>query len=279
LENLYGSLSQKAFKGELHLSQITVKNVVEYLSSDNTRTRFKPIENETLSTERFKQSSTESIISYADFYKKYGRLIYRDALEVLKNQADAEDVASEVLPKIYKRLHETKIEYLTAFIRKAARNAAISYKQKRQRESVPLTSLPEDFELIDMIEEEETKKGEILWEKISIEQVSSWIKEKYKDLHFSFEMLLRFLKEEKLTNPYYFSSEELKKYPESNSVDDLHSILFASLNGKNPFLKIKQAFYNSKEENISLNLSEEDYAMISNRTLEDRSGIYFSIIE
>ena len=46
---------------------------------------------------------------------------------------------------------------------------------------------------------------------------------------------------------------------------------------RNPWLHLNQHFYNAKKENISLELTKEDFALIKNRTTEERSGIYFKI--
>jgi len=128
-----------------------------------------------------------------------------------------------------------------------------------------------------LIPKKELKVNKVEWETISIQEVSNWIIEKYSGLNFSSEMLLRFLQEEQLTQPYYFSSEELKKFPKFNSLDDLHTLIFSALTNENPYLKLKQVFYNGTEKSFALNLSEEDIELTNGRNDEQMSGIYFTI--
>ena len=63
----------------------------------------------------------------------------------------------------------------------------------------------------------------------------------------------------------------------------LKSFIFSAVedtNGtySNPFLKLKQLFYNAEEENMDLRLTEEDYELIKTREKSQRSGIYFEIV-
>ncbi|HTA63224.1 MAG TPA: restriction endonuclease subunit S [Bacteroidia bacterium] len=119
----------------------------------------------------------------------------------------------------------------------------------------------------------------LTWDKVSTQQIAEWTKEKYVNCHFTSEMLVRFLMEEHITVPAYYSSEELKKYPKTNEADDLKNFVFSALNNKNPFIKLKQVFYNAKEKNIRLKLSPEDKELTKDHTPKERSGIYFTIEE
>ncbi len=212
LENLYGSLSQRAFKGELNLSELIVKQELEYESTDNDRTEPKRIDLDKISVEIKKEEPED---------KRYG-----DPFEVDEEMAK---IKGTKFYKEWKKLHPKK------------------------------------------------KKSKILWENVSIQQVSNWIIEKYSGHHFNSEMLLRFLQEEQITQPFYFSSEELKKFPKYNSLDDLHTLIFSALNGENPYLKLKQVFYNGTAKSFSLILSEEDIELTTGRNDEQMTGVYLTI--
>ncbi len=191
LENLYGSLSQKAFKGELDLSQVEVT-----------------IEETKIETDAKK-----------------------DEVQLVENAIKGID--KDLSPKS-------------------------SNTQK-----------------------EEGKKIKAVLEDISTQQIANWIRAKYTGYHFSSEMIIRFLEEEHGTFVNYYSSEELKKNPKLNEEDDLKSFIFSALDRQNPnpFIKLEQLFYDGLKENFQLEITEDDYELIKERTPEQRSGIYFKIIE
>lgn len=125
--------------------------------------------------------------------------------------------------------------------------------------------------------------------KVAGERLAMLIKERYIDKHFSFEMLANFIKKEKAYDlDKYFSSEEIKANPKYDELEDLKVFLESAIvniemdekqkEKKNPWLHLNQHFYNAKRENISLELTKEDFALIKNRTAEERSGIYFNIV-
>jgi len=121
------------------------------------------------------------------------------------------------------------------------------------------------------------------------ESLAILIKERYKDKYFSFEMLANFIKKKKAYDlDKYFSSEEIKANPKYDELEDLKVFLESAIvnvemdvkqkEKRNPWLHLNQHFYNAKKENISLELTKEDFALIKNRTAEERSGIYFNIV-
>lgn len=120
-------------------------------------------------------------------------------------------------------------------------------------------------------------KSKLTWDKVSSQQIAEWVKDKYQGYHFSNEMLIRFLMDEHVTFPDYYSSEELKKHPHLNGADDLKSFVFSAVSKENPFIELEQLFYDAEKENIQLNVSEEDFELIKDRNKKERSGIYFSI--
>ena len=92
-------------------------------------------------------------------------------------------------------------------------------------------------------------------------------------------LLIRFLLNEHILFPDYYSSEELKKYPQLNGADDIKSFIFSAVSNENPFIKLEQIFYNAEKETFQLNVAEEDYELIESRAAKERSGIYFSIVQ
>ncbi|MBZ0243088.1 MAG: restriction endonuclease subunit S, partial [Bacteroidales bacterium] len=115
------------------------------------------------------------------------------------------------------------------------------------------------------------------------------IKERYKNRHFNFEMLYSFIQKDKLAEatPYY-ASEELKANPRLNDAEDLKSFIQTAIQNidmdekqqrqTNPFLRLTQSFYNAEEENFNLSLHKEDFKLIKDKTARQRSGIYFSLV-
>lgn len=209
LNNLYQSLSQRAFQGKLDLSRLNVQEELEKFQSKSEVSTGQNIENILL-----RDSSA--------FY---------DTSQVRKREERIEPVLSDAM--------KTR--------------------------------------------EPETKYGIF-----NIEQIAERIKARYRGYHFSFEMLYRYLQKTLAEVPYY-SSEELKKQPELNSEQDIRWFIQAAVvniergeNEKrllNPFIQLKQHFYNAKEENMSLHVIKEDYELLRERNKKERSGIYFSIVE
>ena len=110
------------------------------------------------------------------------------------------------------------------------------------------------------------------------ERIADLIIKRYKGYHFSFEMVYHFLKKQiNNIDSYYFASEDLLKDPKLSGEQDLKKFFYSAINGENPFIKLKQSFYNSKDENFNLKLTKEDYEHLQNTNKNDRSGIYFSI--
>lgn len=212
LENLYGSLSQRAFKGKLDLSALIITDSIGGNDKD----------------ENHQKISKEGNIRQPNKIseeKKEGKR-YEDPFEVDEETAKKQGKAFYAK---WKKLHTSE------------------------------------------------KKSKLTWDNVSTEQAANWIKEAYEGFHFNSEMLIRFLMEERITFPNYYSSEELKKYPQTNDADDLKTFVFSALSGENPFLKLEQVFYDAEADNINLNLRDDDYEFLKDKSLKDRSGIYLRI--
>lgn len=243
LQNLFGSLSQKAFKGELDLSNLVID---------------------------------ENLLPKEVKSEKHSEKINPAILKALD--------AANSISKHFDKTNE---------LSKAA-NRFNKYFEQWEKLNAPFNKLPKlPNELIEAQQRIEkiqsafanvkpfkpNKSEKVLWEKVSTQQVSNWIKENYSGYHFTSEMLIRFLMAEHVTFPDYYSSEELKKFPQTNEADDLKSLIFSAVSQQNPYLKLEQVFYNAEEENIQIKITEEDYELIKERSPKNRSGIYFTIAE
>ena len=241
LENLFGSLCQRAFKGELDLDKMEIDSTV--------LNEFKIVE------KRIIPELNSAMLKVIEQSQKMQKLY--------DQQAENAEQTTRFLKPIQ------QMEKLLAPIKNlpVIPDAVIQAQNNYER---ILASLPKNIQ-----KKEETKIG---WEDVSTQYAADLIKEKYTGFHFTTEMLFRFFNEEHLIYPNYFSSEELKTNPQLHSADDLKSIVFSALNNGNPFLKLEQVFYNGEKENFTLNITPEDYELIKERSKEERSGVYFTIV-
>jgi len=220
LENLYGSISQKAFKGELDLSKVVLENekkknidVSPFTNLKKTNSKYKVIDSIPLVVDEMKGSSSGST-DFQDF-------IFEDVSSELRNVDD--DVKVDTIINLKK------------------------------------------------------------WGDYSNQKLSELIKKRFKDNHFSIEMLFKYFYKIIGVRPSYFTSEILKKKPYLNNQQDLKKFVFSSIHRdekkSNPYLNLKQQFYNAQTENFDLKLLTTDYEFFKEKDKNQRSGIYFSIIE
>jgi type I restriction enzyme, S subunit len=244
LENLYASLSQRAFKGKLDLSSVKID---QSLLKDIDRPKKQPKD---LGAKKI-QEALDAATSIAKHFEKVTNLskavnrfnIYFESWNKLNAQLKALPKLPEAVIKAQKNVTE---------IQKAFSN-------------IP-AAMPKS-------------KGKITWDSVSSEQIANLIKENYTGFHFTSEMMERFLTEEHVIFPKYYSSEELKKNPKANDADDFKTFIFSALNDENPFLKLDQIFYNAEADNLTLTLRGEDFELIKDRNKSDRTGIYLRITE
>lgn len=241
LVNLFGSLSQRAFKGELDLDKMEIDSTVL---------------NESKIVE--KKIIPELNPAMHKFIEQSQKL-----QKLFEQQAKIAEQTTRFLKPI------REMEKLLAPIKNLPNIPEEVLQAQKNYERI-LASLPKNIK-----KKEETKIG---WEDVSTQYAADLIKEKYTGFHFTTEMLFRFFNEEHLISPNYFSSEELKTNPQLHSVDDLKSIVFSALSDGNPFLKLEQVFYNGEKENFTLNITPEDYELIKERSKDERSGVYFTIV-
>lgn len=113
---------------------------------------------------------------------------------------------------------------------------------------------------------------------INISNIANLIKNEFKNNYFNIEMLIKFLKEEKLTINYY-TSKEIK---ENNKIDinlDIKNIIFQFIDRENEFLKIEQVFYNGEEKNFKLEIKSKYKDFVKGKNNKEISGIYLRVIK
>lgn len=245
LENLYGSLSQKSFKGELDLSKLDVSAQIREIEAED-------VSDISLET-KLTRSMQQFIKQTADIQKRL-------------------TLANNTIPKsLFKQIENI--------------NKSIESFQNLNKIPEQLALAMKSFDGIKSItsqlnqEVKEQFKTKLTWEEVNFEMVANWIKDEYSDYHFNSEMIINFLEKERLTISNYHSSEELKINPKLNEEDDIKSFIFSALKGKNQFIKLEQFFYDAVNKNIQLNLRSEDYQIIKDKNNQFCSGIYFKIVE
>jgi len=125
--------------------------------------------------------------------------------------------------------------------------------------------------------DDKQKQRKLVWGNISFKQIAEIIKEAYSEHYFNNEMLVKYMIDEQVIFPNYYSSDELKKFQKLNESDDYKSFIFTALRKENPFFKLEQFFYDGIDENFVLKLREDDYD--NSKSSKNYSGIYFKIIE
>lgn len=251
LENLFGSLSQKAFKGELDLSKLDVSAQIREIEKKVEAESGLDISLET----KLSKSMQQFIKQTADIQKRI-------------------DLANNMIPKALFKQIESINKIATPF-------------QNLKPYQIPesLSQAMKSFDGIKSLtsqlnqEAKEQFKTKLTWEEVNFEMVANWIKEEYSEYHFNSEILMNFLENERVTFSNYHSSEELKTNPKLNEADDIKSFVFSALKGKNQFIKLEQFFYDALSENVQLKLRNEDYEVIKEKEKELRSGIYFKVVE
>jgi len=243
LENLYGSLSQMAFKGELYNTNDDVNNdenisLKQIIISKEVQPISLPIEN------ALKLAHTLD--------KKYSKL--NEVSKLSKSFQKQIDIWNKAFEPI-RRLPTLPQEI-------------VDFQRKIEMVQSPTMKL---------FLNEKKKQRRLVWGNISFKQIAELIKEAYNDNYFNNEMLVKYMIDDQVIFPNYYSSEELKKSPKLNESDDYKSFIFTALRDENPFFKLEQFFYDGIDENFLLKLREEDYD--SSKSPKDYSGIYFKIIE
>jgi type I restriction enzyme S subunit len=297
LEKLYGRLSQDSFKGELDLSKVVLRE--EFLDQKEAAKVIKIDSNKDI--ENLPAIITEDNDN-SDFWKDYQK---PESVQIT-NDLTAENFANKIgvnfehltsFPGI-KRLVIDKNQTLGAeFIADIANQLNLNVKfnfnksvdelikEEQDWSKVKYARIDEedfheeDFEPIDI---DEPLKLRI--EDVSSEFLADLIKERFKDHHFSMEMLIKYFDEEQEMEISYYSSDALKKKPYLHERQDLKKFIFSAItsenhSNQNPFLKLEQVFYDAQKENFGLKLSARDYKIFKEKDAYQRSGIYFKIVK
>ncbi|WP_431609267.1 restriction endonuclease subunit S [Chryseobacterium sp. 'Rf worker isolate 10'] len=250
LEELYASLTQRAFKGELDLSAVEIDKT---LLPDVQK--------------------VEPVISIPPNLQK--AILLSDKIN---KQFGSIGKITKVPSALTRQLeHWNKLQNQFKSIPKLPE--ALLQAQKNMQRIQETFGLSQTGSTKIPVEEETGFNWEVL---------ANRIKERYKNLHFNFEMLHSFIQKDKLAEatPYY-SSEELKTNPRLNDAEDLKTFIQTAIRNiemdekqqrqTNPFLRLTQSFYNAEIENFVLSLHKEDFKLIKDKTARQRSGIYFSL--
>ena len=106
--------------------------------------------------------------SYRDAYGLYGAALFRSALRILGNRADAEDAVQEVFAAMVRsRERIGQVADLKAYIFASLRNTAIRLGQKRQRQGatgLKTVGLTASVEKVEKVENDGGFEAEKLWQ-------------------------------------------------------------------------------------------------------------------
>jgi type I restriction enzyme, S subunit len=244
LENLYGSLSQLAFKGELDLTKIALLYDEEYSSTDNDRTEPKPIDWTRVSIQAKDLSSSEiEDKRYGDPFEGIeglpddGSLFGAEELKKLMDTGNWEDITDKDMEEVFPK--ETPLTLSSRrFASELERNITI-----------------------------DVQREELAW----------FIRDKFHSAHFDSAMLVDML-EANGKIVHYFTSEELKFEKKTEGRLDLKEFIFDCLRGANHHLHLEQFFHNAYEnraELIIINRFTQKYAEMDSA---EQTGIYFKIL-
>lgn len=244
LEELYASLTQKAFTGGLDLSKIPV--------DDALLPKEAPVKTD--EAKDFKKAAAKDVLSIALKIKDY----YND-LDNLKN-------ASSKFEKAFAKWDATlKAFNLEGFLPKDLQILVSDIEEIRASlKQLQVSELP--------------KSEKLVWDEISFERVAAFIRSNFIGHYFNTEMLLHYLEENLGIQVHYFTSAEQKKNPQYEQADDFLSFVSGALTGQNTFMQLEQVFYNAETENIpAISFTPNDLETLAGKSKKERSGIYFRI--
>ena len=96
--------------------------------------------------------------------------------------------------------------------------------------------------------------GKLVVQPYDIEEFAKMIFQRFQNLDFTFQHIIRFFEEEKGIVPNLFTSKEQK---EKGTDEDLRSGLFQWLSGASPHLKLEQFYHNESQQPFSLRIDAE----------------------
>lgn len=71
--------------------------------------------------------------NFSEIYKKYVMTAYSAAMQVVHNEADADDIAQETMVKLYLNIDALDEDRVEGWVRVASKNLGIDYQRKAQR--------------------------------------------------------------------------------------------------------------------------------------------------
>lgn len=78
-------------------------------------------------------ATSEENVIFEDLFEKYGNMVYRICLSIVKNHHAALDLTQEVFIQAYRKRATIRTENLQGWLRKTAKNKSINYYRKNKR--------------------------------------------------------------------------------------------------------------------------------------------------
>ncbi len=100
--------------------------------------------------------------NFSEIYKKYVMTAYSAAMQVVHNEADADDIAQETMVKLYLNIDALDEDRVEGWVRVAAKNLGIDYQRKAQRfdwNELDEDLRAEEMELPTLAEEEKQERN------------------------------------------------------------------------------------------------------------------------
>lgn len=105
--------------------------------------------------------------NFSEIYKKYVMTAYSAAMQVVHNEADADDIAQETMVKLYLNIDALDEDRVEGWVRVAAKNLGIDYQRKAQRfdwNELDEDLRAEEMELPMLAEEEKQERNHFFQE-------------------------------------------------------------------------------------------------------------------
>lgn len=144
-----------------------------------------------------------------------------------------------------------------------------------------------NYEKIIQIASKYSLAGNAILENTFEGEMSKIIKDNFTGADFNFQMIVELLENEKAIVPVYLTSQELKdNYTKKDKSSeglinerDIKTLIFESIEGRNPFLRLEQFYHNERQNPESLKLLSKYEEQYKNVSSDERSGIYFRIVK
>ncbi len=319
LQNLYGALSQKAFKGELDLShwelreelikRIGYESEVELFETSTGKGAVFPSHG----TNLYFGDPNEELIDGLDlvqdqFLKVQEKAPDHEGLRSFSDQLKAirESIKSFTEPleqsalfaKVFTEFSESIGNMFSLQKELNAPNSLFAVLQSINL-TLPKVESPISKEVFEIIEQfnsintlgstlkvdvERIFKG--VYDDIfdgnyaTIAQVGKWVKSHYTGYHFTPEMLLHSLRQSDAEfSIQYLTTKEREENQKADLSRDLKEMVFMALSEENPFLELEQFFHEDSFDTAALRFRPEDKKWLASQSGSSNSGIYLKIKE